>query len=84
MPTPTEEVIKEFAPLGKYRVRLLKDPKRPKNPPYFDIREYVKSESFEGFTRRGIRLTDADQLDRLIDVCKEAKEMKPWPKPKKS
>ena len=74
----TEEVLHEFAPIGKYRVRLLKNPRWPKSPPVFDIREFVKSETFEGFTRRGIRLTEASQVELLRDICNEALERKPW------
>ena len=66
-----EEVIREFPPLGKYRVRLLEDSKRGRT---LDIREFVSSESFEGFTRRGIRLIDRAQLDLLRDILKEVLE----------
>ena len=44
----TEEVVREFAPLGKYRVRLVRNPKRPDSLPTLDIREYVSTERFEG------------------------------------
>lgn len=43
-----EEVIREFTPLGKYRVRLVRNPKRPNEAPILDIREYVSAETFEG------------------------------------
>jgi hypothetical protein len=61
-----EEAIREFPPLGKYRVRLLENPKTHQMT--LDIREYVSSESFEGFTRRGIRLIDRAQFDLLRDI----------------
>ncbi|MBV8878874.1 MAG: hypothetical protein JO332_02810 [Planctomycetaceae bacterium] len=64
-----EEVAREFPPLGKYRVRLLRHPKT--GAKVLDIREYVSGESFEGFTRRGIRLGDLGQLDLLRDVLAE-------------
>jgi hypothetical protein len=35
----SEEVLREFAPLGKYRVRLVRNPKRPAEAPVLDIRE---------------------------------------------
>ena len=64
-----EEVLREFPPLGKYRVRLLSDPKGKKRT--LDIREFVTSDTFEGFTRRGVRLSEAAQLDVLRDILKE-------------
>lgn len=78
-PALDEEVLKEFAPIGKYRIRLVKN-RRAKALPTLDIREYVKAESFEGFTRRGVRFVDAEQLDLLIKVLQEARELEPWPK----
>ena len=62
-----DDVIREFTPIGRYRVRLLK----LKETSVLDIREYVSAESFEGFTRRGIRLTDRAQLDLLQDILKQ-------------
>lgn len=43
-----EEVLREFSPLGKYRVRLLQDPRKPGSGPILDIREYVSADTFEG------------------------------------
>lgn len=62
-----EEVLREFAPMGKYRIRLI----QTRQGKGLDIREYVSGETFEGFTRRGIRLTDPAQADLLKDVLKE-------------
>lgn len=66
-----EVVLREFPPLGKYRIRLVRNPKRPQDPPVLDIREYVSGESFEGFTRRGIRISDRAHIDLLRDVLNE-------------
>ncbi|HEX7899106.1 MAG TPA: hypothetical protein VF950_15180 [Planctomycetota bacterium] len=66
-----DQVLKEFQPLGKYRIRLLADPARPGAEPTLDIREYVSSQTFEGFTRRGIRLTARADLDALREVLLE-------------
>ena len=76
-----EEVVKEFPPLGKYRIRLVQNPKRPGEAPALDIREYVSSESFEGFTRKGIRLGDRAQMDLLRDILKEILEAGGFAKP---
>jgi hypothetical protein len=64
-----EEVLREFPPLGKYRLRLLSDAEAKGRT--LDIREYVSSETFEGFTRRGIRLSDRAQVELLRDVLSE-------------
>ena len=64
-----EEVLREFPPVGKYRVRLLSGERAKQR--VLDIREYVSSDSFEGFTRRGIRLSDRAQVELLRDVFSE-------------
>ena len=66
-----DQVLKEFPAVGKYRIRLLVDPARPGAEPTLDIREYVSSQTFEGFTRRGIRLSARADLDVLRDVLLE-------------
>jgi len=69
-----EQVLKEFGSIGKYKVRLLHNPRRPQEEPVLDIREYVSADTFEGFTRRGIRLTERAQMDILRDVLREVAE----------
>ncbi len=69
-----EEVVQEFPAVGKYRIRLLRNPRKPRDGPALDIREYVKDVNFEGFTRRGIRLSERAHLDVLRDVLKEVLE----------
>jgi hypothetical protein len=76
-----EEVLKEFPPLGKYRIRLVRNPRRPMEGPTLDIREFISSETFEGFTRRGIRLGDRAQMDMLRDVLREVLEAGGFAKP---
>jgi hypothetical protein len=68
-----DEVLREFPPVGRYRVRLVANRKR-NGEPVLDIREYVKGAEFEGFTRRGIRLSSRADLDLLRDVLKEVLE----------
>ena len=53
MPRLQDNVVKEFDAIGKYRVRLLAT---DNGTQVLDIREYVKNEDFEGFTRRGVRM----------------------------
>lgn len=65
--TSPEEVLREFPPIGKYRIRLVRSGKTKTTT--LDIREYVSTETFEGFTRRGIRITERAQVDLLRDIC---------------
>ncbi len=65
---PEDEVIKEFPALGRYRVRVLKSSRGAKA---LDIREYVNAEKFEGFTRRGIRLSAGDDCEKLKNILEE-------------
>ena len=69
-----EEVLREFPPIGKYRVRIVKNGRRQDATPVLDIREYVSADGFEGFTRRGIRLDNRAQLDMLRDILRECLE----------
>lgn len=67
-----EEVLREFPPLGaRYRIRLLSNARTKEKS--LDIREYVvdHNSSFEGYTRRGIRLGDRAQVELLRDVLSE-------------
>lgn len=59
-----EDLIKEMRPVGKYRVRIL----HSKGGPILDIREYINDETFQGFTRRGIRLASRAELYLLRDI----------------
>jgi len=70
--TMKEEVLREFPPMGKYRIRVLLNPKTKKT--VLDIREFVAAETFEGFTRRGIRIFDRAQAELLRDVLMEILE----------
>ena len=72
--------IRELASVGKYRVRLISDPAHPDRDPVLDIREYVESDVFSGFTRRGIRLTDRAQIDHLRDILRMILEQHGWKK----
>jgi hypothetical protein len=65
--TREDTVIKAFPPIGKYRIRLLQD---AKGNEALDIREYIEADSFEGFTRRGIRL-DLEQSAFLAAILKD-------------
>lgn len=62
-------VLREFPPIGKYRVRVIREDGSLDT--FLDIREYVDSEQFSGFTRRGIRL-NTEQACLLMESIREA------------
>lgn len=68
MPRKDEEIIHEYPAVGRYRVRVL----RKDGKASIDVREYVASDTFEGFTRRGIRLSSSDEVNRLKDMLLDA------------
>jgi len=68
-------VVREFPPVGKYRVRVVRSSASPKATIILDIREYLKAESFEGFTRRGIRVASKEEAESLLQSLKELMEM---------
>ena len=76
-----DEIVADLPTIGKYRVRLIRDAKKPGADPVLDIREFVTSEKFEGFTRRGIRLSERAQMDLLRDILKEVLERHGFAKP---
>lgn len=62
-----EKILREYPPVGRYRVRVVEG----RRGHALDIREYVTGETFEGFTRRGIRLSDKAQAKLLRDALDE-------------
>lgn len=78
---PREQVLREYSPIGKYRVRLMQNPRKKSGAPVLDIREYVDSATFQGFTKRGIRLADRGEIDLLRDVLKDVLERNGFEKP---
>ena len=67
-----DEVIHEYPACGRYRIRVLRTSVRGVTQTAIDIREYVVSETFEGFTRRGVRLPDIEHINRLRDCLADA------------
>ena len=65
----TEIVVKEFTDIGRYKVRIVKSGKD--SDPVVDVREYIDSEGFTGFTRKGVRL----QWDALMSLEKILPEL---------
>ncbi len=63
-PRPEAELIGE---VGRYHVRRIK---KPEGKQVLDVREHVRADCFEGYTRRGIALMipgEVEQLRRLLD-----------------
>lgn len=76
--TKADEIIHEYPAIGKYRVRVLRKEigtgKEAKIVTSLDVREHISAEKFEGFTRRGIRLTGKADLLKLRDEISDAIE----------
>lgn len=69
-----EQVLKEWSPLGKYRVRLLRDAIKPAEESVLDIREYVSSAEYEGYTRRGVKISSREHFRALREVLTDLLE----------
>ncbi len=67
-------VVREFPQLGKYRVRVVRSSAGPRASVVLDVREYAKSESFEGFTRRGIRIGSLAEARQLLEALKAVEQ----------
>lgn len=67
-------VLREFPAVSKYRLRLLKSSPGKRGVTVLDIREYAKGETFEGFTRRGIRLHSIEEARTLIQCLRAVEE----------
>lgn len=67
---PAEEVLHEYPEVSRYRVRVIEKGRADGTPGgrSIDIREYVKAEKFEGFTRRGVRLSSKEDVEQLRDI----------------
>ena len=65
---PDPIVLREFPGFGRCRVRLVKSSTGPRASIVLDVREYAKSDSFEGFTRRGIRIASLEDARRLREA----------------
>lgn len=68
MATAESVVKREFKSVGSLRVRVVTGSARPNAPAVLDIREYLVGDGFEGFTRRGIRIKNADEARTLIEA----------------
>ena len=72
---PEIMLLHEYPVIGRYRVRvILRDGVRA-----FDVREFVKTEKFEGFTRRGVSLTSKEEVESLLDCLVDALKQKVIP-----
>lgn len=59
-----DDVVKEYPMIeDRYRVRVIAG---RKGRTALDIREYVKSDTYEGFTRKGIRIRSQKSIEQLL------------------
>jgi len=64
---PTPIVVRDPPHIGKDKVRLV--PKSARDPRLIlDIREYANGPTYQGFTRRGVRLMVQDELPKLREA----------------
>src|SRR5215467_3773588 len=73
---PSSRVIKEVPGLrqvGTSHLRMRVIEPAPGKPLVVDIREFIESSTFTGWTRRGIRL-DAEAFSALIEAAKAIRE----------
>ena len=65
---PDPVVVREFPQIGKYRLRVVRSSAGPRASAVLDVREYATGASFEGFTRRGIRISTLAEARQLRDA----------------
>jgi hypothetical protein len=68
------KILREFPRVGRYRVRLVENARAQGKPGVLDIREFLETESFNGFTRRGIRLYTRREAAELGEAIKQVLE----------
>lgn len=64
---PPQIVVRDLPDIGKYKVRLLQKSKRDARL-ILDIREYANGPTYQGFTRRGVRIMVQDELPKLREA----------------
>jgi len=62
----TPFVVRDFPDMGKYKVRLMSKRREGRSSTWLDVREYASGPNYQGFTRRGIRITTLDELRNLL------------------
>lgn len=67
-------VVREFPKIGRYRVRVVTSGRNGEMGNVLDIREHMESDRYSGFTRRGIRIYDPQDLAVLHETCKQVLE----------
>lgn len=68
-----ETVLREYPSIGKYRIRVLQNTQK-QSPKVVDIREFVSTEKFEGFTRRGVRIGSKEELGYLVATLADLRD----------
>ena len=67
-PQVQDKVLAEFPPVGKYKVRLIEGSRGK----VLDVREHVQTDSFSGYTRRGVRLQYPADVEALMKSLADA------------
>lgn len=69
-----QTILKEYRMVGRYKVRLIQpDVTTQDKRVFLDVREYLNSETFQGFTRRGAQFAGLAEVEALLDVLLEVR-----------
>ena len=68
------KVLREFPRVGRYHVRLMEGSRGNPEAHALDIREYLQTEEFTGYTRRGIRLYTGREAAELAEALRQVME----------
>lgn len=67
-------VVREYHKVGDYRARLMVNERVDGKPHVLDVREYLESKLFTGWTRRGIRLYSRREAADLLAILERVLE----------
>jgi hypothetical protein len=74
-PQEQDKVLAEYPPIGKYKIRLIEGTKGK----VLDVREFIQTDSFSGYTRRGVRLQYPADVEALAKSLADALASHPAP-----
>ena len=60
--------LRDFPSFGKIRVRLMHSQKPSRKSTWLDLREYENGPNYQGFTRRGVKLTSLEDVRLLREA----------------
>ena len=67
-----EVTVREFPRVGRYRVRLRRSGRTGRT--HLELREYLETSGFSGFTQRGVSVCTQRQAAELAETLKQVLE----------